>query len=248
MKRVNSTQTIADLTGQAGPIQAGPIQAGPIFDKSIPLRTPAPADGRDGTFSQNFGKFERLGATFSWIIHRPGTYKLYGHSKPKNMAEKANKQELLIDCIRRLAHKGYIREGLRIEFYRNFSDSDADSVKIVTLHGTRYVPEPCIITGQEWLIKYLNNFYNPVIYNYGRDMFPTNEYAAELPANRAIIPDPATQASVKDPFDLSRTYKSCDELMRYTEKLQRDGHPHGRITEYYRLQMQAIDRRAQARG
>jgi len=217
------------------------LQVPPAFDPDVQPTTPIPTDRNSSTFTRNFGKLERIGSTFSWKIFRPGREKLLGYSKPKEMAEKANKQELLMDCIRRLANKGYIKEGLRVEFYRNFSDDDNDSVKLMTLYGTRFIPEPVVIT-QEWLMKFLKNLYNPVVYNYGNELFPTGGKPAP-PEGTAIIPDSAKQAPAKDPFDLSRTFKTEDALHKYVEKLIREGHPNGRVEDYYRQKIQSFHTR-----
>jgi hypothetical protein len=147
------------------------------------------------------------------------------------MAEKANKQELLLDCIRRLKNK-YIVEGYKIEFYRNFSDDDNDSVKLMTLHGNRFIPEYVVIT-EAWLMKFLKDLYNPIVYNYGNEMFPTGGKSAP-PDGMALIPDRAKQGVTKDPFDLTRKFKGFDDLGRYTEKLLREGHAHGVVSDFYR--------------
>lgn len=199
------------------------------FDDQVQPTTQLPAEGASGTFYQNFGKFERPGSTFSWKIFRPGREKLVGYSKPRGMAEKANKQELLLDCIRRLANRDYIREGLRVEFYRNFSDDDNDSVKLMTMYGSRFVAEPPILQ-QAWLIKFLSNFYNPIVYNYNAgELFPTGGQSTP-PEGKVLVPD---GSGAKDPFDLSRRFKTSDSLLQYIEQLTLAGHPHGRITAFY---------------
>ncbi|WP_288424246.1 hypothetical protein [uncultured Spirosoma sp.] len=211
-----------------GIAQVIPQAIQPAFDPDTQPTTPLPSDGNSSTFVRNFGKFERPGSTFSWKIFRPGREKLIGYSKPRDMAEKANKQELLLDCIRRLANNNYIREGLRVEFYRNFSDDDNDSVKLVTMYGSRFIPETAILE-QAWLIKFLKNFYNPVVHSYGSELFPTGGQPAP-PTGKVLVPDNVH----KDPFDPERRFKTEDALMNYIEKLQREGHPKGRIEDYFR--------------
>ena len=212
-------------------------QAEPLFDPSVRPQTQLPEDGRDGTFFRNFGKFERHGSTYMWKIYRPRLQTLVGYSKPRDMAEKANKQELLLDIIRRLA-KGYIRDGFRIEMYRNYSPSDDDSVKFLTLYGSRFIPEPVVID-QTWLMKFLKNLYNPVVYNYGTEMFPTGGKPAPA-EGKSLIPEPAKIPLSNDPFDLNRGFKSSEELLDYVDKLDREGHPKGRISDYYRTKLQAF--------
>jgi hypothetical protein len=202
-----------------------------IFNPETRPQTELPSEGNTSTFIKNFGKFQRAGSTYSWKIYRPRLQTLYGYSKPFDMAEKANKQELLLDCIRRLKNK-YIVEGYKIEFYRNFSDDDNDSVKLMTLHGNRFIPEYVVIT-EAWLMKFLKDLYNPIVYNYGNEMFPTGGKSAP-PDGMALIPDRAKQGVTKDPFDLTRKFKGFDDLGRYTEKLLREGHAHGVVSDFYR--------------
>ena len=210
------------------------------FNPETRPTTPIPEEGNTSTFIQNFGKFERPGSTYMWKIFRPGREKLMGYSKPAGNSEKANKQELLLDIIRRLSHKNYIREGIRVEFYRNFSEDDNDSVKLMTLYGTRFLPESIVLT-EAWLMKYLKNLYNPVVYNYGNEMFPTGGKSTP-PEGTALIPDVTKQAPAKDPFDPTRTFKNEDALMNYAEKLLREGHPHGRVTAFYSEKMKSFPR------
>ncbi|UHG93456.1 hypothetical protein [Spirosoma oryzicola] len=212
----------------------------PVFNPEVQPQTQQPSEGNSSTFIKNFGKFERPGSTYSWKIYRPRLQTLYGYSKPFGMAEKANKQELLLNCITRLKPK-YIVEGYRIDFYRNFSDDDNDSVKLMSLYGTRFMPEPVIIT-EAWLMKFLKDLYNPIVYNYGTEMFPTGG-KSNAPNGTAIIPDSSKQAAVKDPFDPSRTFKNEDALMKYMEKLLREGHPHGQVQEFFRVKIQAFHTR-----
>lgn len=213
------------------------MQQPPAFDPEVSPTTSQPADGNTSTFIQNFGKFERAGATYSWKIGRPRLSKMVGHSKPVGQMEKANKQELLLDIIRRLAKKGYLRDGSRIEFYRNFTDDDNDSVKLMTLYDRRFIPEPIIIT-EAWLMKFLKNLYNPVVYDYGGgELFPTGGKAAP-PDGMVIIPDRSKQGPMLEAFDLERKFKSEDALHDYILKLGRDGHPNDRIQDYYRKMIQ----------
>ncbi|MCX6216372.1 hypothetical protein [Spirosoma sp.] len=230
--------------GQVAQQQFNPNLREDTFNLETSPQTQLPEEGRNGTFIKNFGRFERAGATYHWKIFRAGREKLIGYSKPLNMAEKANKQELLLDCVRRLVRNGYIKEGMRIEFYRAFHESDDDqSVKIFTMYGTRYIPEPVILT-ESWLIAFLKNVYSPPVsyYNPSAGLFPTGG-KNEPPANTAIIPDPAHQLSAKDPFDLGRSFKNEDALMNYMQKLLDNGEPRGRVEEYYRIKIQAFHSR-----
>ena len=213
-----------------------------VFNPETRPTTAIPEEGNNSTFKKNFGKFERPGATYSWNIYRPGREKLVGYSKPAGMAEKTNKQELLLDIIRRLGQRDYIREGMRIEFFRCVSDDDNDSVKLMTLFGTRFIAESIILT-EAWLIKFLKNFYNPIVYDYATSggLFPTGGKPAP-PEGMAIIPDASKQAPAKDPFDPSRKFKNEEALMAYMEKLLRDGHPHGRVSAWYTEQIKKFDR------
>jgi hypothetical protein len=208
-----------------------------VFDPETLPQTQLPSEGNTSTFIKNFGKFQRAGSTYSWKIYRPRLQTLFGYSKPFDMAEKANKQELLLDCIRRLKAK-YIVEGYRIEFYRNFSDDDNDSVKIITLYGTRFIPEPVVIT-EAWLLKFLKDLYNPVVYSYGNEMFPTGG-PKTAPDGMAIIPDSSKQAPPKDPFDLTRQFKTEDALYKYMDKLILEGHPKGLVEDFYMKKIRAF--------
>lgn len=226
---------IANQLTQPAMQQAGLYQAQePIFDPTVQPTTPLPTES-PSVFHQNFGKFERAGSTYSWRIMIPRKPKLHGHSKPRNMAEKANKQELLLDCIRRLNAKDYFREGNQVEFYRNWSDDDRDSQKMFTLHGTRFSAELCI-QDQYWLNKYLHSLFSPPVHHYGSrdDMFPTGGNA-QTPAGKILIPD---GSGYKDPFDLSRRFKTLDDLSEYTTRLLEAGHPHGRVLDFQQKKAQ----------
>lgn len=213
-----------------------------VFDPQTSPQNPPPSDGRNGKWLQNFGKFERPGSTFHWWIYRPRLYRIPGYSKPVGMAEKANKQELIMDIVTRLTKSGkYTREGMRIEFYRAFHPTDdKKSRHLFTLYPARFVPEPEIIN-QTWLIQFLQNHYSPPVYYYDplAELFPTGE-PIQSPANTALIPDPQQQASRKDPFDIHRSFKDSDALISYVEKLLHTGHPRGRVEEFYRLKIQAF--------
>lgn len=217
-----------------------PTAAAPVFDPEVGPQTPAPSDGRDGTFIKNFGKFEREGATYSWFIFVPGKQKFYGYSKPKGMAEKANKQELLMDIIRRLNKGGYVRERNKIVFFRNFDDDDENSVKLLTLYGTRYDPE-AVVVGQTWLVQFLNNFYNPPIHQYGTELFPTGE-SNTPPPGRVIIPDQRKQAPPLDAFSEQRQFRDASAVMAYADKLLRDGQAHGRVLDYSRKMVERLNK------
>ena len=211
-----------------------------VFDQSVRPQTMPPEDGRNGLFIKNFGKFEREGSTFHWKIFRPGREKLLGYSKPKDMAEKANKQELVMDVVRRLS-KNYLKEGMRIEVYRAYDPTDDNqSVKLFTLHATRFIPEPVILS-ELWLIGFLKNIYSPPIsyYDPGASLFPTGE-AATPPAGAAVIPDPAQQPTRRGAFDLERSFKSIETLLAYCNKLTSDGYAQGQVSEFYRVKSQAF--------
>jgi hypothetical protein len=220
----NGATTIGAILNQSN-------QPQPAFDPNTQPTHPGPADSNATPFVRNFGKFEREGATYSWKIFRPGREKLVGHSKPKDQAEKPNKQDLLMDCVKRLAKNGYLKEGMRIEFYRNFSDYDKDSSMVFTLYPNRFIPERIVVT-ELWLMKFLKDLYSPVVYSYPSDLFPTCGRDTP-PEGVAVIPDSSKQAPPKDPFDLSRQFKSEDALHNYIEKLMREGQPKDRVQDYY---------------
>ncbi|GAB3761514.1 hypothetical protein [Spirosoma pomorum] len=226
----NGLTTIAGVLNQV-------VQPQPVFDQNSQPVANGPADGNTSTFIQNFGKFERAGSTYSWKITRPRLSKLGGHSKPLGQPEKPNKQELLKDCIGRLVRKGYLKDGYSITIFRNISDDDSESKKLMTLYDRRFVPEPLIVT-EGWLMKYLKDLYNPVVYDYGTsELFPTGNNSP-MPDGMAVIPDSSKQAPMKEAFDLERKFKSEDALHDYVAKLTRDGHPKNRIEDYYRKMIQ----------
>ena len=212
-------------------------QAAPDASTQIGVSFGRPEDNVPSVWVENFGKFERSGSTFS-MRHFKGVKRYaVGHSKPLNQPEPLDKQKLLKDMVSRMMRSGrYLTAGRSIEVYRNFSDFDRDSVHLFTLFDNRWQAEPAIIARPElsWLIQFLHHLYTPSVNTYGTELIPGKPQAEPtvVPEGIALIPDPKQQTKV-DPFDVARRFKNFDELQNYTEKLTRDGHPHGQIVAYY---------------
>lgn len=224
----------------------------------MPQSTPAPQpvapapqtnkdivpDGRDGVWRRNFAKFERQGATYSWIIRVPSGQKLYGYSKPREMAEKADKGQLLMDCVRRLARGGYLKPGYSIEFWQNVTDDDRDSILLFTLFSSRYDPQP-IIFQTNWLIAFLKNFYAPPVVTYAQTIAPEPGQRQPIPQHveHKAPPQPREFSTPVDHFYENRWFASWQELIDYCVKLKELGYPGGRIAEYKRKMTDKLERR-----
>ncbi|CCH01668.1 hypothetical protein FAES_3661 [Fibrella aestuarina BUZ 2] len=212
------TQNIGQVAAQALPDNAPPV---PIH--------------------QRFAQFERQGSTYSWIVYRPGKHNLYGNSKPVGAAEKADKRQLLTDIITRLNRTSkYIVPNQMVVFYRNFSNDNRDSIKLFTLHATRYEMEACCI-GETWLKNWLDAFYVPPVVVYGTDLFP--QVPTQPPVGKQIIPDrPAYHPT--DKYDETKHFKSEDSLMDYINGLLERGEERGRVTAYYQKMLPRIKNRS----
>lgn len=189
-------------------------------------------------FHDNYGKFQREGSTYVWKITRPGKTTLPGYSKPKNpMQEKANKQDLIMDIVRRMhraAGGAYLQHGGSITFYRCFSNYDSDNVKIFTLFENRYEIEVVAI-GEAFLVKFLADFYRSSATVYGTALFPTgDDIAAAPPIGKQVIPDRPAWNAKPDPYDETRRFKTSDSLVDYVQALIERGEPKGRVEDYYR--------------
>lgn len=190
---------------------------------------------------QRFGQFERRGSTYSWMITRPGKHTLYGNSKPSGAQEKADKRKLLTDIITRLNRQGkYITPNQSVVFFRNFSDDNRDSIKLLTLFSTRYEMEACCIT-ETWLKEWLDNFYVPPVQLYGTDLFPLAP--AQPPVGQQIIPDRPVYLPT-DMYDETKHFKSEETLSEYVDGLIERGEERGRVIGYYQKMLLKIKGRS----
>ena len=82
-RQVNEYQSISQVSHQ-------------IFDPNSNPTTPIPKTETNSVYIDNWGKFVREGSTYHWVIKTPMQKKMPGYSRPRNQAEKPNKQEVLI--------------------------------------------------------------------------------------------------------------------------------------------------------
>ncbi len=197
----------------------------------IQIDTP-PDQTAPSVFVENFGKFERIGSTFTHKIRRPMRTQLVGHSKPVNQPEPDDKQALLKKIVRRLtsSSKNYLGPGCSIEFYQNRSHFDRDSIHLFTLYPDRWEPNPQILHWH-WLIQFLNHFYTPTVEGYVQDLSGSTPTATVAAPKSTPLPAPPVAKGV-DPFSLTRRFRNTAELNAYCAQLGRDGHAPGLVGDY----------------
>lgn len=190
-----------------------------------------PERAAPSVYTQNFGKFERLGATYTHLIKVPRIGETKGHSKPMNQPEPDDKQKLLKDIVSRLARssKGYLKPGNSIAFYHNRSNFDRDSVKLFTLFADRYEPDPHILTWH-WLIQFLEFFYTPTTVSYVQDLSGNAPPVPQAAPSQVSTRQPSTQQ--KNTLSMNMRFNSMAELKQYTEALIADGHAVGQVGDW----------------
>lgn len=205
----------------------------------IAKQVPGIGDARTGIFTESFGKFERENATYTWDIWtkkepiRGMDKSLRGHSKPLNQDEPGDKTYLFKKIISRLNAKGYFRRCARVDFYRNFSSLDSDSVLFLTMYRTTY--QLHCWEDQLWLQQFLNSFYTNPLATYGS---PTNPFPTQQP----IVTNPDGLANLafpkkeRDINTLAKNFKpkSMQHLTQYMETLKSEGYPAEQIRLFYR--------------
>lgn len=197
---------------------------------------PAPnksESGKTSVFSENFGKFERRGSTYTHKIYMARRNDpIVGFSKPLNQFEPADKMDLLKKIVRRLANnsKNYLGPGCRVEFYHNRSDSDLDTIRLFTLYPDRYDPNPHVIH-YGWMIDFLNQFYTPIVSQYVQDLNFCGPTDVGVPVG-ATIRLTEVPITPTDRYSKSRRFSSLEELRTYCNTLIAGGEPTGRVGDY----------------
>jgi hypothetical protein len=200
--------------------------------------------GSNSAFNENRGKFERPGSTYSWTIHNRYGF-LKGHSKPRNQKEKDNKKQLLKEILIRLIKKEYLKKSERIEFYRNFSLYDKDSMYLFTLFPLRYeISQDLYVDQYRWLIDFLKELYSDPKDSYGSpsELFPEGG-PKNIPRIDNVFKEEKYHLSNADPFDLNRIFHTHFEVAEYCDKLKRDGHAPGRIAHFMQKLSEAFIRK-----